>query len=203
MPRAMYTRPITPAWSFSMPSRIFGLVRHCVPCCTIRWYLRAASTILRPSKMLWEQGFSTYTSLPAWQAQMVCRACQWLGVARATASMERSSSSLRKSTCSAGFLPVRFSASTAAACMRFSSQSHIATTSTCSPRAIISYSAWPIEFRPRPPSPAMATRSRSLAPARAMAGVANRAVPAAAAEDWRNWRRFALGMVHLGNVDGQ
>ncbi len=34
-------------------------LRHWVPAWTIRLYFRAASTALRPSKMLWLTGFST------------------------------------------------------------------------------------------------------------------------------------------------
>src|SRR4051812_25028918 len=52
------------------------LLRLCVPCCTTRPYFFAASTHWRPSKTLWLIGFSTYTSLPAWQAQMVISECQ-------------------------------------------------------------------------------------------------------------------------------
>src|SRR5262245_4176902 len=52
------------------------LLRICVPCCTITLYLRAASMQRRPSVMLWLSGFSTYTFLPAWQAQMVISECQ-------------------------------------------------------------------------------------------------------------------------------
>ena len=59
--------------------------------------LRAASTMRRPSLTLWLTGFSTYTSLPAWQAQMVARACQWLGVAIEMASIDLSSSRRRMS----------------------------------------------------------------------------------------------------------
>ena len=47
----------------------------------MRSYLRAASTHWRPSNTLWLHGFSTYTSLPAWQAQIVISECQWLQVA--------------------------------------------------------------------------------------------------------------------------
>ena len=43
-----------------------------VPSCTIRLYFRAAATIWRASNMLYETGFSTRTSLPAWTAQIVC-----------------------------------------------------------------------------------------------------------------------------------
>ena len=47
--------------------------------------------------MLWEQGFSTYASLPAWQAQIPPSACQWLGVANPTTSMSLASSNRRMS----------------------------------------------------------------------------------------------------------
>ena len=50
--------------------------RRCVPPCTMRSYFRAASTILPPSKMLCETGFSTYTCLPACMAQIDVSACQ-------------------------------------------------------------------------------------------------------------------------------
>ena len=63
----------------------------------MRLCLRAVSTAIRPSWTLWLHGFSTYTSLPAWQAQIVMRACQWLGVAMETASRSLSSSALRTS----------------------------------------------------------------------------------------------------------
>ena len=63
----------------------------------MRLYLRAAATTCWASKILCEQGFSTYTSLPAWQAHTVIRVCQWLGVAMEMASMDLSSSSLRMS----------------------------------------------------------------------------------------------------------
>src|SRR5438552_3365782 len=72
--------------------------RLCVPCCTIRWYFSAARTSWRPSHRLCEHGFSTYTSLPAWQAQIAISACQWLGVAIEIASMVGSSSNRRTST---------------------------------------------------------------------------------------------------------
>ncbi|MGC3965967.1 MAG: hypothetical protein QM775_00935 [Pirellulales bacterium] len=55
---------------------------------------------MRPSWTLWLHGFSTYTSLPAWQAQIVISECQWFGVAIDTASRFLSSSALRMScTC--------------------------------------------------------------------------------------------------------
>ena len=62
-----------------------------VPVWTIFLYLRAAFTSWRPSQTLWETGFSTYTSLPAWMAQMAARECQWFGVAMQTRSISLSS----------------------------------------------------------------------------------------------------------------
>jgi hypothetical protein len=77
-----------------------------VPSCTIRLYFREAAMICCASNMLYEQGFSTKTSLPAWTAQIVCSVWWKLGVARDTASMLWSSSSLRMSANVAGrFLP--------------------------------------------------------------------------------------------------
>ena len=45
--------------------------------------------------MLCVIGFSTYTSLPAWQAQIVASECQWFGVASEMASMLLSSRTRR------------------------------------------------------------------------------------------------------------
>ena len=64
------------------------LERLLVPCCTRRLYFCAAATICFASNMSCEQGFSTYTSLPAWQAQMVCSVWWWFGVAIETASID-------------------------------------------------------------------------------------------------------------------
>ena len=77
-------------------------LRHCVPVWTIRSCFRAASTIRRPSLTLWLTGFSTYTSLPAWQAQIAASACQWLGVAIEMASIVLSSSRRRMSCTTVG-----------------------------------------------------------------------------------------------------
>jgi len=38
---------------------LWGALRPCEPTCTMRWYLRAASIIFRPSQTLWQAGFST------------------------------------------------------------------------------------------------------------------------------------------------
>ena len=43
-----------------------------MPFCTMRLYFRAAAVICCASNMLYETGFSTRTSLPAWTAQIVC-----------------------------------------------------------------------------------------------------------------------------------
>ena len=55
--------------------------------------------------MLWLIGFSTYTSFPAWQAQIVMSACQWSGAAIVTASMSRLSRTRRKSVSGFGSPP--------------------------------------------------------------------------------------------------
>ena len=80
-------------------------LRHWVPVWTIRSYLRAASTMRRPSDTLWLTGFSTYTSLPAWHAQIVASACQWLGVAIEMASIDLSSRTRRMSCTTLGAVP--------------------------------------------------------------------------------------------------
>src|SRR5215218_7630371 len=97
MHRATLILPSTRTRTHANASRSAPLERLCVPVWTILLYLRAASTILRPSHTLCETGFSTYTSLPAWHAQMENSACQWFGVAVETASISLSSSSLRRS----------------------------------------------------------------------------------------------------------
>src|SRR5439155_19797045 len=90
--RLPYLPLLTSAASAALP-----LERLCVPCWTMRLYLRAASTHFRPSKTSWLQGFSTYTSFPAWQAQIVIKECQWFGVAMEIASTSLFSSSFRTS----------------------------------------------------------------------------------------------------------
>ena len=66
---------------------------------------RAVSTSRRPSQQFWLSGDSTYTSLPAWQARMPARQCQWSGVAITTASTDLSSRALRKSRAVRGGRP--------------------------------------------------------------------------------------------------
>src|SRR5213082_2317019 len=83
--------PYLPDCAAAAALAVFTLLRLCVPCWTTRLYFLAASTHLRPSKTLWLIGFSTYTSLPAWQAQMVINECQWLQVATEMASSSLSS----------------------------------------------------------------------------------------------------------------
>ena len=72
----MYTSPIAPSRSMAIAFRLCPIERLLEPTCTMRLYLRAALTICSPSNALWLAGFSTYTSLLAWQAQMVVSACQ-------------------------------------------------------------------------------------------------------------------------------
>src|SRR5215211_7752517 len=89
--------PYFPEWTAATALAKDRLLRLCVPCWTTRLYFFAASTHLRPSNTLWLIGFSTYTSLPAWQAQIVISECQWLQVAIETASSSLSSRALRMS----------------------------------------------------------------------------------------------------------
>src|SRR5579872_3409385 len=97
MPRATWILPRFPACAHSMASFSDRLDRLCVPACTMRLYLRAATTDIRPSQISCEIGFSTYTSLPAWQPHTVTSECQWFGVAVEIASMSLLSNSFRRS----------------------------------------------------------------------------------------------------------
>ena len=178
----MPTLPILPSWTIWINSAILGELRRCVPTWTTRWYLRAASTIRRPSTTLWLAGFSTYTSLPAWQAMTVISACQWSGVAIVTASIDLSSSSRRKSFSVRGALPPAEGAEAIALPSIASSTSQTATTSA--PGSAPNIFRW---SRPRLRRPITASRTRSLAAARPAAGKA--ASPAAAP---RNARRPSM-----------
>jgi len=179
----------------------------------MRLYFRAASMILHPSRMLCETGFSTYTSLPAWQAQIASRACQWSGVAITTASTSRRSrmwrGSVQEST------PSKPSIRSAS---RSGSTSHIATRRTpgnCeNTRACC---------RPLPPMPITATRTSSLAPSTRDAGNASAAAPATvvlrnsrredniisfvivsrfSSPEKRTARRLSASVLHLPQQDG-
>ena len=86
------TWPMPPLRTNSQASRQNADDRRIRPTCVTVLWLRAVSTMRRPSSTHSDSGFSTYTSLPAWQAWMVCSACQWSGVQITTAStsfMER------------------------------------------------------------------------------------------------------------------
>ncbi len=91
-----------------MASIVPPIERHCVPVWQIWLYLRAVSTMRRPSLTLWLTGFSTYTSLPACMAQMAASACQWLGVAMLTMSTDLSSKTARRSCTYLGSRPCFF-----------------------------------------------------------------------------------------------
>ena len=73
------------------------LLRLWVPVWQSLSYLRAVSTMRRPSETLWLTGFSQYTSLPFCIAQMAASACQWFGVAMEMTSMSLSATTLRMS----------------------------------------------------------------------------------------------------------
>ena len=87
--------PMAPPRRRSAASLQNGVERRFRPTWVTRPCLRADSTIRRPSATRSERGFSTYTSLPAWKAWIVCSACQWSGVQTTTASTSFRSSSLR------------------------------------------------------------------------------------------------------------
>ena len=70
------------------PLRVGAILRAVLDDATV---LPRASTSLRPSEMLWLHGFSTYTSLPDWQAHMPSSECQWFGAAIETTSKSLSS----------------------------------------------------------------------------------------------------------------
>ena len=166
-----------------MASRTATPERLLVPCCTMRLYFCAAATSWRPSKILWEHGFSQYTSLPAWQAQMPMSECRWLGVAMEMASMDLSSSSLRTSVKAAGLFLPELSTSPKRLFSTFSSTSQSAAISTF---AIFEYSRM-CEF-PCPRIPTHATRTVSL-----MLGPPfNADAPAAAAVLIRKCLRFMI-----------
>ena len=178
-----------------MPSRILGLERHWVPCWTMRSYFRAASTILRPSKMLCEPGFSHVDVLARLagpdrlQGVPVVRRGQAHGVDRLVVQELAVVGVARGLACRR---PSR--ARPAAASMRFSSQSHIAAISTWSAAICRRAPQW--DTRPRPPSPTTPTRKRSAAPAwpRAMAGTAR-----VGGGDGRGFqKRAAVGQGHGG-----
>ncbi len=146
----------------------------------------------RPSLTLWLTGFSTYTSLPAWMAQMAARACQWLGVAMLTTSMDLSSSTLRRSWTNLGAFPCAFSTAFMAGPMTPESASQmVVTTQLCLPANPLTWSL------PRPLTPMTATCSWSLAsPFLAALGSAAAAklppakMAASAVESCKNSRRF-------------
>src|SRR6266404_5274197 len=54
-----------------MASSMPGFDRDWLPCWQIRLYFFTARTSWRASNVLCENCFSTYTSLPAWQAQLL------------------------------------------------------------------------------------------------------------------------------------
>lgn len=56
---AMWTLPIFPDWTYSTKRWVMGRLRLWVPTCTTRLVRRTASTSRRPSRTLWDSGFST------------------------------------------------------------------------------------------------------------------------------------------------
>ncbi|MCR4411721.1 MAG: hypothetical protein NUV77_04760 [Thermoguttaceae bacterium] len=116
---ATSTSPISPAWMRPIASRTHAVLRLWVPTWSSLPERRTASTISRPSRRLWQHGFSTYTCLPASRARIDAGACQWSGVAMNTASTARSSSTWRRSLTALGALPDACSTCLAAPARRF------------------------------------------------------------------------------------
>jgi hypothetical protein len=170
-----------------------------VPCWTTRPYFFAASTHLRPSKTI---GFSTYTSFPAWQAQIVISECQWLQVATETASSDLSSSASRTSATHLGRLPaarstvlVRESKSDVSGSIKYATSTFfiLVNSEMCEP--------------PRPLIPATPTRIVSLAPmtlpeAFVPAIVNSGKAVLAAAAAWTNRRRDRRDMLGSFAIGG-
>src|SRR5262245_6535998 len=109
--------------------------------------------------MLWLHGFSTYTSFPAWQAQIVISACQWFGVAIEMAWRFLSSSAFRTSFTHTGSGPPLLEmGSRCFLYVRVSGSMRYAISTPFIPR----YAAvWAV---PRSFRPATAIRTASLAP---------------------------------------
>jgi len=95
LPTTCLIVPNLPVRTNSQERRLTACERCWLPTWKTRLYLRAASTISRPSRIVKLRAFSAYTSLPAWQAWIVTRARQWSGVAVTIASTSLRSSSLR------------------------------------------------------------------------------------------------------------
>ena len=159
--------------------------RCCDPHCTIRLYFRAASTAWRPTQISCEIGFSTYTSLPAWQPQTTMSECQWFGVAVTTQSTFLSSNTFRTSWYPATLMPFASSRATCPS-STLRSQSHRAVTRTPFMPANAEMCALP-----RPPNPTTATRMSSFAPKTRAYGRPNSTTPAAI-DPARNSLRFIL-----------
>jgi len=177
---------MAPDLSRSIAWRTWSALRLWVPTWTTRLVRRAASIMSRPSRMLWEAGFSTYTCLPASQARMVAGACQWSGVAMTTASTDLLSNTRRMSRSVFGVCPAE-DAALAAERVRFSSASQTWVMATSLREAKV--------FRrpmPRPPGPIRATPMRSLLPAAREAEAAVSRVAEAAC--CRKARRVRVGM---------
>src|SRR5438309_169593 len=152
----------------------------------MRLYLRAASTHFLPSNTLWLQGFSTYTSLPAWQAQIVMRECQWFGVAMEIASTSLFSMSFRTSWYFRTLSRFRARRSRTSR-----STSHNAVRRT--PLILLNSSMCE---PPRPLRPTTATRTLSLAPTTCDHERGDRLPAVAAARDV--FRKFRREMVFIG-----
>ena len=175
--RQKRTSPSVPSCTLAMPAWIAGQLRRCVPIVTTRLCSRAAASASSPSSAVWLQGFSTYTCLPVRQPRIVAGACQWLGAATASTSTAASSSTRRMSPSTCGVRPPSLPIDSAKGpATRWSTSQSVTTSargSAAKPRA---------SAAPRPLTPMIATRIRSLGPATAAAGCCAKATrPAVAA----------------------
>ena len=184
----MPTRPILPDRMNSLARVTCGVERRCVPICTTRFVFEAVASIALPSSIVWQIGFSQYTSAPAVIAAMACRACQWSGLPTMTASSLPGFNISRKSAWVAvSCWPHVFVNSAAVASSCFESGSATATTSTLRlPLVAMSrLRRLTMPYQPQPTRP-----TRRVSPTSARTGERSAASASAAADDVaKKWRR--------------
>src|SRR5687768_6987551 len=157
--RARYGVPMIPALTAAIASKKCGPDRPCVPSCTFNLpYFRAASISSSSSRALWPQGFSRKTCFPACIARSVIGACQWSGVAIASASTDGSSRMRLKSLTTRGvFAPCVFATAFTPFETTLASTSQMYATSE-----FASFAKFCACTTPRPFTPSTATTTFSL-----------------------------------------
>ena len=154
--RANATFPSLPLCTYSRAAITLVWLRRCIPAWITTLYLRAASTIRRPSIRLCETGFSTYTCLPRSAAQMVASACQWSGADTTIAVTVLSSSTLRMSVSTFGDGSGFFSAASVGFTIAGSGSTRCVISTPCTPANTGA------SCLPRTRSPMTASRTFSL-----------------------------------------